>query len=69
MSRQLATTSQAASALELLLSAVDAEDSTVRVQVAIVLRDFDDPKARAALATLGQDSDYRVVGATLEGLL
>lgn len=41
----------------------------IRVQVARTLSVFDDPKAKAALAELRSDSDYRVVGATLEGMI
>ncbi|WP_269744562.1 hypothetical protein [Chamaesiphon minutus] len=41
----------------------------IRVQVARTLSVFDDPKAKAALAELRSDSDYRVVGATLEGTI
>ncbi|MGV2830967.1 HEAT repeat domain-containing protein [Myxosarcina sp. GI1(2024)] len=66
---QLAKTPQEAIALELLLSEAQSEQAALRAQVARVLRDFEDPRAKAALANLRQDSDYRVVGATLEGLV
>jgi HEAT repeat protein len=66
---QLAKTPQASSALELLLSAVNSNSGAIRAQAARVLRHFDDPRAQAALMKLRQDSDYRVVGATLEGLV
>ena len=66
---QLAETPQASSALELLLLAANSEKATIRAQVARVLKHFEDPKAQAALMKLRQDSDYRVVGATLEGLV
>ena len=66
---QLAQTSQASSALELLLSEVNSAEGTIRAQVALVLRQFDDSKAQAALVKLRTDSDYRVVAATLEGLV
>ncbi len=66
---QLAKTPQASSALEVLLEAANSSEGTIRAQVAIVLRHFDDPRAQDALMKLRQDSDYRVVGATLEGLV
>ena len=66
---QLAQTPQASSALEVLLEAANSSEGAIRAQVAIVLRHFDDPQAQAALMKLRQDSDYRVVGATLEGLV
>ncbi len=66
---QLTKTAHASSALELLLSAANSEEGAIRVQVAKALKNFDDSKAQAALLKLRQDADYRVVGATLEGLL
>jgi len=66
---QLAKTSQASSALEVLLEAANSCEGVIRAQVAIVLRHFDDPRAQTALMKLRQDSDYRVVGATLEALV
>ena len=66
---QLAKTAHSSSALELLISATNSEEGAIRVQVARVLKNFDDPKAQAALLKLRQDADYRVVGATLEGLV
>ncbi|MDJ0596144.1 MAG: HEAT repeat domain-containing protein [Pleurocapsa sp. MO_226.B13] len=66
---QLANTSEAPKALELLFSAATSELGEIRAQVARVLKHFEDPKAKAALMNLRQDSDYRVVGATLEGLI
>ena len=66
---QLAETTQASSALELLLLAANSEKAVIRAQVARVLKHFNDPKAQAALMKLRQDSDYRVVAATLEGLV
>ncbi|MDJ0534032.1 MAG: HEAT repeat domain-containing protein [Xenococcaceae cyanobacterium MO_207.B15] len=65
---QLAKTSYQASALEVLLTAVKSNQSIIRVRVARVLKHFDDPKAQTALLELREDSDYRVVAATLEGL-
>ena len=66
---RLAKTPQAFSALDILLEAANSKESAIRSQVAIVLRYFDDPRVQVALMKLGQDSDYRVVGATLEGLV
>ncbi|MDJ0574716.1 MAG: HEAT repeat domain-containing protein [Xenococcaceae cyanobacterium MO_234.B1] len=66
---QLAKTPQASSALELLLSAANSSEGLIRAQVARALRHFEEPRAQAALTKLRQDSDYRVVGATLEGLV
>jgi len=66
---ELAETSQASSALELLLSGVDSLQGTIRAQTALALRRFDHPKAQTALGKLRNDSDYQVVGATLEGLV
>ena len=66
---QLANTPQESQALELLLSAATSEQREIRAQVARVLRHFEDPRAEATLTNLRQDSDYRVVAATLEGLI
>ncbi|MGB5632415.1 MAG: HEAT repeat domain-containing protein [Waterburya sp.] len=66
---ELVKTPQEDLALELLLSAAKSEEGEIRAQVARVLRNFEDPRAKVALVNLRQDSDYRVVGATLEGLV
>lgn len=66
---QLAETPQESKALELLLSAAQSQQAVIRAQVAKVLRNFKTPKAEVALANLRRDSDYRVVAATLEGLI
>lgn len=66
---ELAKTSQADSALKLLLSCASSGQGTTRAQVARALKNFEDPRAKAALNDLRQDSDYRVIGATLEGLI
>ena len=66
---QLAETAQASSALELLLLAANSEKAVIRAQVARVLKHFEDPRAQTALMQLRQDSEHRVVGATLEGLV
>ena len=66
---ELAKTPHQDSALEVLLSAVKSEKSIIRVRVARVLKHFDAPKAKTALLELRQDSDHRVVAATLDGLV
>ena len=66
---QLTKTPQADSALKLLLCCANSEQAAIRAQVARVLRYFEEQKAEAALMKLRQDPDYRVVGATLEGLV
>ena len=66
---QLAQTAQASFALELLLEASNSEKAIIRAQAAKTLKHFADPRAEAALLKLRQDSDYRVVGATLETLI
>jgi HEAT repeat protein len=65
----LATTPQAPSALNLLLKAATSTEANIRLNVAKVLKHFDDPRISDALLKLRQDSDYRVVGATLEALI
>ena len=66
---QLAESAQASSALEMLLEAAGSEKAIIRAQVARTLKHFPDPRAEATLMQLRQDSDYRVVGATLETLV
>lgn len=66
---QLAKTPQASLALEILLVAANSEEKAIRIQVARVLKHFDDPEARVTLMKLRQDPDHQVVGATLEGLV
>ena len=66
---QLAETAQASFALELLLEAANSEKAIIRAQVAKTLKHFRDPRAEATLLKLRKDSDYRVVGATLETLI
>jgi HEAT repeat protein len=56
-------------AIDLLFELSTDETVAIRVQVALALVAFDDPKAKAALAELRHDQDYRVVGATLEGMI
>ncbi|MEO1209048.1 MAG: HEAT repeat domain-containing protein [Cyanobacteria bacterium J06638_20] len=66
---QLANTPQASEALALLCQGAVSDAGMIRAQTARVLQYFDDPQAKAALIELRQDSNMRVVGATLEGLL
>lgn len=66
---ELSGTPQVSEALAILLSLTGAGDGEVRAQVARVLRSFDEPRAKAVLLELRRDPDYRVVGATLEGLM
>lgn len=66
---QLATTSKATEAISVLLRFVDSSEVEVRVVVARALHAFNNPEAKAALAKLRKDSNYRVIGATLEGLI
>ncbi|MGB5712088.1 MAG: HEAT repeat domain-containing protein [Waterburya sp.] len=66
---QLAETPQESRALELLLSVAQSQQAPIRALAAKVLRNFKTPKAETALANLRRDSDYRVVSATLEGLV
>jgi HEAT repeat protein len=56
-------------AIEILFALSTDNAAPVRVQVAKTLGIFDDLKAQAALAELRYDSDYRVVGATLEAMI
>jgi HEAT repeat protein len=66
---QLAVTNQASEALKILLSLVEHREVEIRAKVASVLHLFNFPEAKEALAKLRQDSNYRVIGATLEGLV
>ncbi len=66
---RLHDTPQGLEALEIILSLVTAESAFIRIQVAKALSNFDDPRAKAALIQLRNDTDHRVVGATLEGML
>jgi HEAT repeat protein len=56
-------------AIELLFALSTDESVAIRVQTARTLTLFDDFKAKAALAELRYDSDYRVVGATFEAMM
>ena len=56
-------------AIDLLCEQSTAEAVQIRVRVAKTLGAFDDPKAQAAFAQLGSDSDHRVIAATLENLI
>ena len=66
---QLQGTPQAEEALEILLSLTNSKTVEIRIQVALVLHYFDSPRSQEALIELRSDSDYRVVAATLEGLV
>lgn len=66
---KLLGTPQEPDALSLLLDAAVAEVPMLRTQAARTLQQFDDPRAKAALMELRQDSNMRVVGAALESLL
>lgn len=69
---QLATLAkgpQQEAALELLLRFAKAETWMIRRKVALALRQFDDPRAKQMVQQLRNDSDHRVVAATLENLL
>jgi HEAT repeat protein len=68
----LARTPYRQSALEQLLGLLQqpaAEQPHLRIHIAKALKHFDLAAAREAIAQLRQDSDYRVVAATLEELL
>jgi HEAT repeat protein len=56
-------------AIDLLFELSTAEVPQIRGEVAKALSNFDDPKAKAALAELRNDEDYRVVAATFEKLI
>lgn len=56
-------------AQEALLIWAESENWTFRKQAALTLRQFNGLFAQNALARLMQDEDYRVVAATLEGLI
>jgi len=66
---KLAETNLAEEALALLISLVEAPHPEIRIEVAKALNCFNLPEARMCLVKLRQDSDYRVIGATLESLL
>jgi HEAT repeat protein len=56
-------------ALDKLLPLIESPEWRVRLAVARVLRRFDSHQARTALSVLQGDSDHRVLGAVLEGLV
>ncbi len=66
---RLKETPYQAEALQLLLQAAEDASAYIRIGAARQLRQYDDEAAQAAVAKLRQDSDHRVVGAVLEGLL
>ena len=67
--RRLKGTPYEKEAIDLLFELSTDQTVAIRVQVARVLLSFDDPKAKAILAELRHDSNHRVVGATLEGMI
>lgn len=56
-------------ALASLLQLKDSELEYIRVRVAYALMQFEQPSAKAAIAALRKDQDYRVIGAALENLI
>ena len=56
-------------ALEILLVWAESENWNLRKQVALTLPQFKGMFSENAVARLRQDEDYRVVAATLEGLI
>ncbi|MGB8699132.1 MAG: HEAT repeat domain-containing protein [Thermosynechococcaceae cyanobacterium] len=56
-------------ALEILLVAAESDNWLLRKQAAIALGPFKESSAQKAVLRLRQDKDYRVIAATLEGLL
>ena len=56
-------------ALASLLKLKDSELEYIRVRVAYALMQFEQPEAKAAIAALRKDQDYRVIGAALENLV
>ncbi|AUT01729.1 phycocyanobilin lyase [Nostoc sp. CENA543] len=65
----LVNSRQSQAALSQLLILKNSEFEYIRVRVAYALKNFDDPTAKAALAELRNDPDYRVVGAAMEDLI
>jgi HEAT repeat protein len=65
----LANSSYRSDILTKILNCKDHENSYIRIRVAYALKQFDEPAAKEALASLRQDSNHRVVGATMEDLL
>lgn len=65
----LANSSYRSDILTKILSCKDHDNSYIRIRVAYALKQFDEPAAKEALAVLRQDSNHRVVGATMEDLL
>lgn len=66
---QLKDTPHESAAFEICLQAAKDSDALVRAQAVGLLRLFGGHEAEAVLRELGQDPDYRVVKAVLEGLL
>jgi HEAT repeat protein len=66
---QLAGSDRQEEAIAKLLHFANEDSWRTRYHAALALKHFDDPSAKAALGTLSQDTDHRVVGATLERLI
>lgn len=66
---KLKDTDQAIEALEILEEAAIHSNPLIRAKAARVLQHLGGTTAQRLLAKLQQDSDYRVIGAVLEGLL
>lgn len=65
----LAGSPKQAEALQQLLAIASSEWWRIRVRVALALKRFDEPQAKAALSALRKDEDHRVVAAALESSL
>ncbi|MCF4969039.1 HEAT repeat domain-containing protein [Nostoc sp. CMAA1605] len=65
----LVNSRQSEAALSQLLILKNSEFEYIRVRVAYALKNFEDSTAKAALAELRNDPDYRVVGAAMEDLI
>lgn len=65
----LSGSSKHTQALDQLLTLAQSPLERIRIHTAHAFRHFDDDDAKAALNQLRQDSDHRVVGAAIEGLM
>ncbi len=65
---KLAGTTYEEKAIDFLFDLTTHDIAEVRMEVAKALANFDNAKAKAALTDLRNDTDYRVIGATLEKL-
>jgi HEAT repeat protein len=62
-------TSQESEALTILLLQVNSDTREIRIEATRVLHCFKDSRARETLLDLRNDPDYKIVAATLEGLI